>query len=173
MKKIIKQMFNRTNSGDIIGGNKTIIEKNIILQNSVSKRVAEELCGLIINNFEKRISMHMEAIKKVVELNESGDPWWLDETDFVFDALHEVGSRLDEEILEAMLDIKKISPVIYDNCRKYIEYEKEKRGVMQTYLIMDGRNGFSFSEKYEKVLKDLKENLEYLREQMVELCNSL
>lgn len=170
-------MFNKTQNGDVFAGNKTIIEKITLKEDhKLSKRIAEEMFAIVINNFRKRIAIHKEARHEVFKLSHSDDPWWLDETDFVFEALHKVGRELDDDIQEMILQIKEISPNIYYMCRKYIDYEIDKRRVMQGYLIVPkDRNitGLSFPEKYMQVIKDLEENLEFIERETEKVCDSL
>ncbi len=168
MIKNIKQFFNITKNGDIVGNDK--ITYNTI-ENKKNRIYVEELFYLIVLNSKSRIELHSSALDAIFDLNASGNPWWLDETDFVIHNLHEKGNKLDNKISDTIIAIKDFSPRIYSICREYFDHEKNIRSSISSWLIcpkeiLEGQTGYSFPSIYIRSIENMKDNLDFIVEQM-------
>jgi len=142
--------------------------------NREKQRKTNEVGILVLQNFKKRIAMHNQAFEKIVLLSESGDMWWADKTDYVFDALHEIGEKLDRESIELLNMVREISPLAYNMCGEFIEFEKNKRSVMKSYLMipddrLKSQMGFTFNERYSQILSELEKGWNHIKNYFEEL----
>lgn len=184
MLERVKQSQNHA-EGDIVAGDKkeVIIDNSSVnievhnIANIERKRLIDELAILLTTNFSDRIALHKHAYDQIVSLRNSGDFWWLDEADYVFDALHQIGDGLDKHNDYLLSSIKDLSPKIYLFCKELIEFEKEKRSVMKGYLMMPEDRlkrdmGFTFDDRYAQILDDLEKGVQHLQSLFADLSQS-
>ena len=167
MIKKIKQLLNSVNNGDLVGNNK-IVNNNYGIK---SKKFVEEIFDLIVLNFKSRVDLHTIVENTIFEINNSGNPFWLDETDFVIDQLFEDGKKIDNKINETLVSLKEISPRLHSMCLDYYNHEKSIRSSISGWLVcpnssLKEQTGYAYPEIYIRCIKNMDENLQYINSEM-------
>lgn len=92
----------------------------------------KEVKEIVIDNLVKRIGVHKEAVKIVNEKRNSGDEWWLDESDCVFDNWCNIRKILDKEVSDSLDCIREISPQLLQEVQAFISKESSMEKILQS-----------------------------------------
>lgn len=142
--KLIVQCFNRIKNGNMIAGNAQLNDKNDLI----------EYWKLFGDNLKKHIKLHEYAYCAIKEIESTGNVFWLDDTDIVFDNMYNEIELLKNEIETYLQDIQKRFPNQHKVISDYINKSHIIFKSMENSRL--GLGNIMFPDSYPELINELK-----------------